>query len=386
MYAVVDLVTTGAGLGVVEVAVVRADRLGRVVDEWCRPVGEDFGALAGFLVALMRGRTVVAHNLAARGLALGAEFGRLGVSVPLDGLCTMQLARYFLPAAGRSLDACRIAAGLSPHRVTGALPDARAAADLLAVYLRTTGTPPPWLPLIDDAALAPWPEIGWPEIGWPEIGWPQIGGGAQSSPRCTANEQPRTVRTRLIERLPRAPEPSADAYLELLDRSLLDRRTHLDPAELRALARDLGVADAEALHRRYLDDLAAIGRDLDPIGAARAELTEIAHLLALPDEWVETAISQATADRSDSWRLRPGDTVVFAGMLTPSRDRWLSEARDAGLVVGNAVTRKTRLLVTADPGARTGNAEKARRYQVPIVHPAAYREIRRRAGPRNSRF
>jgi DNA polymerase-3 subunit epsilon len=100
------------------------------------------------------------------------------------------------------------------------------------------------------------------------------------------------------------------------------------------------------------------------------------------------AIDQAAKDSSDGWRLQPGDTVVFAGSLTPSRDRWLSEARDAGLVVGNAVTRKTRLLVTGDPEARTGNAEKARRYQVPIVHPAAYREILRRAGPlrRNSRF
>jgi DNA polymerase-3 subunit epsilon len=372
MYAVFDLVTAGVGLGIVEIAVVRADRLGRVVDEWCRPVGEDFASLAGQLVPLLRGRTVVAHNLAARGLALADEFERLGVTAPLDGLCTMQLARYFLPGAGRSLDACRIAAGLSPHRVTGALPDARAAVDLLAVYLRTTGTPPPWLPILDEAARAWWPDLP--------------PGDSPTSATCAATEQARTLRTRLIERLSRAPEPSADAYLELLDRSLLDRRTHLDQGELRALARRLGVPDLEALHRRYLGELAAIGRDLDPLGVARPDLTEIATLLALPDETLETAISQASTDRSDSWRLRAGDTVVFAGLLTPSRDRWLSEARDAGLVVGNAVTRRTRLLVTADPQARTGNAEKARRYQVPIVHPAAYREILRRAGPRNSRF
>jgi DNA polymerase III subunit epsilon len=371
MYAVVDLVTAGVGLGVVEVAVVRTDRLGRVVDEWCRAAGEEFGPLAGQLVALLRGRTVVAHNLAARGLALAAEFERLGVTAPLDGLCTMRLARYFLPAAGRGLDACRIAAGLSPHQVTGALPDARAAADLLAVYLRTTGTPPPWLPIVDEAARAPWPPIG---------AEPATGG------TCTMTEQARDLRTRLIERLSRAPEPAVDAYLELLDRALLDRRTHLDPVELRAVARRLGVPDIEELHRRYLADLATIGRDLDPVTAARADLTVIAQLLALPDESLETAISQASTDRSDAWRLRPGDTVVFAGTLAPSRDRWLSEARDAGLVVGNAVTRRTRLLVTADPESRTGNAEKARRYQVPIVHPAAYREILRRAGPRNSRF
>jgi DNA polymerase III subunit epsilon len=375
MYAVVDLVTAGVGLGVVEIAVVRADQLGRVVDEWCRPVGEDFASPAGHLVALLRGRTVVAHNLAARALALADEFARLGVTAPLQGLCTMQLARYFLPAAGRGLDACRIAAGLPPHRVTGALPDARAAADLLAVYLRTTGTPPPWLPILDEAAGAMWPHI---PAGRPEM----------SQAAGEAIEQQRTRRTRLIERLPRAPQPSADAYLELLDRSLLDRRTHLDHDELRAVARRLGVADIEAVHRRYLTDLAAIARDLDPVGIARDDLTEIAGLLALPDAEVNKAIDRASAEPADAWRLKAGDTVVFAGTLAPSRDRWLSEARDAGLVVGNAVTRRTRLLITADPEARTGNAEKARRYEVPIVHPAAYREILRRAGPlhRNSRF
>jgi DNA polymerase-3 subunit epsilon len=375
MYAVIDLVTAGVGFGVVEIAVVRADRLGRVVDEWCRPVGGDFASVAGSLVALLRGRTVVAHNLAARALALADEFARLGAAAPLDGLCTMRLARYFLPAASRGLDACRIAAGLPPHRITGALPDARAAADLLAVYLRTTGTPPPWLPAVDEAASAVWPEFPPPKSEMPG--------------RSSATERPRTLRTRLIERLPRAAQPADDAYLELLDRALLDRRTDLDPGELRAVARRLGVADIEALHRRYLAVLAVIGRDLDPGDAARPDLTEIAHLLALPGDSVDYAINQAAADPGDRWRrLQPGDTVVFGGTLAPSRDRWLSEARAAGLVVGNAVTRKTRLLVTADPEARTGNAEKARRYQVPIVHPAAYREILRRAGPlrRNSRF
>jgi DNA polymerase-3 subunit epsilon len=369
MYAVFDLVTAGVGLGVTEIAVVRADRLGRVVDQWCRPVRDGFATVAGDLVALLRGHTVVAHNLAARALALSAEFD---VALPLEGLCTMRLARYFLPTASRGLDACRIAAGLPSHRVSGALPDARAAADLLASYLRTTGQPPPWLPVLDEAASARWPAT----ISHNKVG----------TTDGTTWERERTLRTRLIERLPRAAEPRVDAYLELLDRALLDRRPAPAAGELRVVAGRLGNADLEALHRGYLADLAAIGRDLDPLDAARSELIEVAGLLGMPAEDVETAMIQKA--EGEPWRLEAGDTVVFAGLLTPSRDRWLREARDAGLVVGNAVTRKTRLLVTADPEARTGNAEKARRYQVPIVHPTAYREILRRAGPRhrNSRF
>jgi DNA polymerase-3 subunit epsilon len=91
-----------------------------------------FADLAGEVAALLAGRTVVAHNLAFDAPFLAAEFDRVGLTVPLAGdrrLCTMRLARHFLPVAGRSLEACRAAAGLPPHRAHSAPHDARAAAD-----------------------------------------------------------------------------------------------------------------------------------------------------------------------------------------------------------------------------------------------------------------
>lgn len=47
----------------------------------------------------------------------------------------------------------------------------------------------------------------------------------------------------------------------------------------------------------------------------------------------------------------------------------------AGLKVGDNVTKKTKLLVAADPDSMSGKAEKARRYGIPIVHPTAYQHM-----------
>jgi DNA polymerase-3 subunit epsilon len=70
--------------------------------------------------------------------------------------------------------------------------------------------------------------------------------------------------------------------------------------------------------------------------------------------------------------LRPGDLIVFTGAMTPPREDWQREAAAAGLTVGENVTKKTRLLVAADPDSMSGKAKKARQLQIPIVHPTAY--------------
>jgi DNA polymerase III subunit epsilon len=61
--------------------------------------------------------------------------------------------------------------------------------------------------------------------------------------------------------------------------------------------------------------------------------------------------------------------------MTPPREEWQRLAAAAGLAVGDAVTKKTRLVVPADPDSMSGKAKKARQYRIPVVHPAAYQEI-----------
>ncbi|GAA4572716.1 hypothetical protein GCM10023176_36220 [Micromonospora coerulea] len=71
----------------------------------------------------------------------------------------------------------------------------------------------------------------------------------------------------------------------------------------------------------------------------------------------------------------PGDTVVFTGAMEPPRWEWEEQARAAALQVGNTVTKKTRLLVAADPDTMSGKAKNAHQYAIPLVHPTAYQKL-----------
>lgn len=157
----VDVETTGfAARGsdrIVEVAVVQLDSAGRVTGEWCTLLnpGRDLGPqhvhriraadvwhaptfadAAGAVAARLAGRVVVAHNLSFDARFLTAEFARVGVDLPVNGLCTMRLAARYLPErVGRSLRACCEAAGVVLESAHSALHDARATARLFAHYV-----------------------------------------------------------------------------------------------------------------------------------------------------------------------------------------------------------------------------------------------------------
>ena len=394
MYAVIDVETTGLRASrhdrIIEIGVVHLDDDGRVQDEWCSLVNPDrdlgpqhihgisaaeagraprFAQLAGRVATLLRGRTLVAHNLAFDALFLLAEFRQLGLTVPADaryGLCTMQLAPHFLPSAGRSLLDCRRAAGLPVHRAHSALHDADAAAGLLAHYLTITGAPPPWTPVLDRSRSLPWPVLPATPV-------------APVQRRSAGFREPHFL-TRLADRLPRQQEPRADAYLDLLDQALLDRLIAAAEADgLVTVAAALGLsrADVRCLHRRYLTGLAGVSlADGVLTTSERHDLDGISALLGLPASAVEKALADAatTAARADRqfWQLRRGDTVVFTGTTNPPRDQLQAAAEAAGLVVGDTVTKRTRLLVAADPDSMSGKAKKARQYAVPVVHPRAY--------------
>lgn len=401
-YAVLDVETTGLHPGyhhrVVEIAVVRLDTRGSVVDEWCTLVNPDrdlgpqhlhgiraaevrhapaFADIAGDLAARLAGRVLVAHNFSFDARFLQAEYARLGVELPfpdMPALCTMRLADHFLHAPARSLAACCEAAGVPQGEAHSALDDAWAAAGLMTRYLDLGGTPEPWHETIRDAAAWPWPDFPVP-----------------ATPEGRAVREVREVRevrrgqvhheagqgthflARLVGHLPRVAQPSrADDYLDVLDRALLDR--HVSAAEQEALldtARGLGLGPAEVvdLHRGYLGALAeAAWADGLVTDAEAADLKLVATLLGLGGEDVAAVFEQARAARPDaSFRLEPGHVVVFTGQMDEPREVWEERARAAGLVVGANLTKKTRLLVAADPDSLSGKAKKARGYGVPIV-------------------
>ncbi|HEX3790003.1 MAG TPA: exonuclease domain-containing protein [Pseudonocardiaceae bacterium] len=396
-FAVVDVETTGFLAGrndrIVEIAVVELDHTGETVREWCtlvnpkRDLGPQqihlissaeildaptFADIAGDVAEHLAGSVLVAHNLAFDSRFLDAEFGRFGSAPALTaapGLCTMRLSSQFLTTSRRTLESCCAAAGVPLTNAHSALHDARAAAGLLRYFRTASRQSRPWPELIGQAESWRWPVLPAPS--------------GRVTTRHETRQQPVHFLARLVDQLPRVTDPpEADSYLAVLDNALLDRHLSVsEQNELVEVATELGLsrADVVPLHRSYLLALArAAWADHVVTDDERADLRLVARLLGLDRSEVERALadgrSPATepAVRAGGFQLRAGDPVVFTGATKQPREAWETQARSVGLVVGGGVTKKTRLVVAADPDSLSGKAAKARTYRIPIVTEDAF--------------
>ena len=343
VYAVIDVETTGLRPSwhdrIAEIAVVQVDPTGRVEGSWAtlvnpkRDLGPQhihgitaaearraptFDQIAGHLTRLLCGRTLVAHNLAFDAMFLTAEYRRLGSEIPVHhdaGLCTMGLAAHYLPS-GRSLADCCLIAGITPTNAHSAVGDAQAAASLLACYLNRVGQPPPWARTLSAARTAAWPDLPVLPVN------------------CVTREHPGQTPvhflSRLVARLPRVDHPRADAYLDLLDRVLIDRVISTTEADaLLAFASRLGLGRLEVsdLHQRYLEDLAvATLEDGKVTDDEHQDLVQVAALLGLGTCELDLALNAArTAGRSarpryGQFALAPGDVIVLTGTFSQPKE------------------------------------------------------------------
>ena len=397
-YAVIDIETTGLSPAhnhrIMEVAVILVDDVGNRVYEWdtllnpVRDVGATsihgltaadvysaptFDQIGPGLASLLKGRVLVAHNLAFDAPFLAAEFARVGYVVELGGatgLCTMRLASHYLPAGSRTLEACCNGIGYSIGAAHTALEDARATAHLLAYYIgQEKDFAGYWVNEIVAAQALTWPVM----------------------PQTTATRVPRQsvhgrkdkhFLTRLESRAPSRAPIKADEYLAVLQRVLLDRRIgHHEADELVAVAKtmDLSREDAGAIHQMYLAGLARLAiEDGILTSSGLLDLKLVATLLGLPADSVHSAI-EAASGRQDQdcavehFELKVGDTVVFTGEAPGiSRVELERKARAVGLRVTGGVSRKTTILVAADPDSLSSKARKARSLGIPIVDYPAY--------------
>jgi DNA polymerase III subunit epsilon len=285
-FAVIDVETTGfspaAGDRVVEIAIARVDAQGRIQDEYATLVnpGRDvgpvfvhgisnsevldaptFAEIAGELLARMDGAVVVAHNASFEERFLAAEFGRMGVALPLNpALCSLWLARRTMRTPNHKLTTLARAAGLSTVDAHTALADVRTVAALLPQMLATYGEPPRYL-----TGLRPMPVLD-----------------RNAGPKSRAVELRRGTDgwlASMIARLPAAAEArEADAqrYLDALTLALADGR--IVGGEAQQLARlagsaGLGAAQVEELHRRVLEHLRAA--TLQDVILTTAELRQL---------------------------------------------------------------------------------------------------------------
>lgn len=131
-----------------------------------------FAGIAGRLLALLRGRVLVGHNVGCDRAFLAAEYARIGIRLPsVPELCTMRMAaeraeRSAGDAYGLSLRACARALGLGGEVPHTALGDARTAAALFGHFVAETDTVGGG-PAADALAerLSQAAEVCWPEAG-----------------------------------------------------------------------------------------------------------------------------------------------------------------------------------------------------------------------------
>ncbi|GAB1817663.1 exonuclease domain-containing protein [Herbidospora sp. RD11066] len=392
-YAVIDVETTGLRPSwqdrVVEIGVVHLATNGDITGEWTtlvnpqRDLGPQhihgitsadirhaptFADVSGTLMALLRDRVPVAHNLRFDWDFLRSEFERSGALLPYaEGVCTMRESAHHLPGPPRTLAGCCEMAGIPLANHHEALADAHAAAGLLRHFLRSGG--------------GPWTAD--PALTWPDL----LEYDAPLARRGVAAERNVHFLGRLVDRLPRpVAREEADTYLALLDRALLDHRISASEADSLvdlATRLDLSRGDLDRLHNDYLSALAAAALADGVVTAdERGELDRVADLLHLPRARVDVLLaSTATpAEVRERFRLRPGDLVVFTGEMDEGREYWEDRAREAAMVPHGNITKKVRLLVAADPDSLSGKARKARAYGIPIVTPEAFERIIRAGG------
>ena len=388
-YAVVDVETTGLSPSyhhkVVEIAVVQLDQSGVVEREWTTLVnpGRDVGArhihgitaeevlhaptfadLTGYLGDLLQGRVFVAHNASFDLRFIEAEFDAAGLDVDIDQtncLCTMSLASQFLPSTSRRLEICCEAAGVVHQDAHSALGDARATAALFSYYLARVTPPPPWSasPIV---------------VSTP--GRHRAPNLVQAVLRGTARQRMHWM-TGLADRLPAGDDPKIESYLALLDSALLDRYLAvteedalLESASYLGLDRDKIIS----IHRSYLQAVAcAAWEDRVFTDDELADLHALAPVLGLAVQDVVDAIAVAKTTSApvgnvNGFQLVAGDIIVLTGDMRRPRDEWSARLEIAGYVAAETVTKKTKVLVAADPDSQSGKARTARRYGLPIIN------------------
>jgi DNA polymerase III epsilon subunit-like protein len=167
-YAVIDFETTGvspkSGDRIIEVAIIRVDSDGRILDEYStllNPEGRDTGPVhvhrirngdvrdaprfcdaTADILARLEGAVVVAHNASFEQRFLDAELARLRLGLgAVPALCSLWLARRTLALPNYKLQTIALAARLSVADGHTALGDVRTVAALLPGMLNALEAP-----------------------------------------------------------------------------------------------------------------------------------------------------------------------------------------------------------------------------------------------------
>ena len=398
-YVIVDTETTGLlnSDRVVEIAMIRVDSKGKVLDEFVTLVnplravtGGDihglsdsdvkhaptFKHISGDVMSLLRSAVFVAHNAAFDLRMIKNEFARVGVDLPtIPVICTISIAKLAFGALPqRKLGSVCKFLDIELQNAHSAYADAQATAEILVRSIAE----------IKNGRLF---DIIWQ--GTYAETWPD---SERSGLKLTRQEaiakkrEDRSYLQRLTERLPVVGKepPEFDQYYHTLDRVLADRL--LDAKEALTLietAADLGISKVQLVqgHRNYFERLVDTALADGVISNAEAsDLAVVGDILGIPSQEQIQLIEAGRKRGKQSYSANPhstdlkGQSVCFTGECKCalggeklSRDRAQQLAVQRGLIVKNSVSKKLNILVVADPESMSGKATKARDLGIRII-------------------
>jgi DNA polymerase III epsilon subunit-like protein len=316
-FAVIDVETTGFSPGkgdrVIEIAIARVDRNGRIEDEFAsllNPEGRDtgavfvhgisndsvrhaplFGDLAPDILARLEGTVVVAHNAAFEERFLAAELARIGLdTAPVPALCSLWLGQQTFDTPNHKLGTLAEHAGIPLVDAHAALGDVRATAALLPQMLER------YRPAIE-YSHGPLSGLFAPH----ELGLVSPMTRASSLRKGTDGWM-----SSLLSRLPISTADVSDAaaneYLDVLSQVLEDGKIVGDEAKLLAKAAGRGGMGAEqvrSLNERFLEMMreAAFSDQILTVEELSV-LKRAAAILAAPD-YFEDLTPNVPAGRSE---------------------------------------------------------------------------------------
>lgn len=398
-FAIVDTETTGIYQNrdrVIEVAIIHCDSDGTVEDEYVTLINPNrdlgptnihgikagdvknapaFTEIAGDILARLDGRVIVGHNIQFDLGMLSYEFDRIETELPQPPtICTMRLAYTFGPSSRKLKDCCSHF-GIDHNHQHSALDDAAVTRQLFMRYLE----------MATAKGVSSVAQLEGFKAGVSSHLWPQLPCSGRTVRRSSSTEkQIHPFLSTLLMKLPEADKADIALYCSLLDRALEDRR--LDENEISELTRvavEGGLSQYEVLtaHREYLHGVIETAFQDNVLSAAeRSDIDLVASLLGFEPDFVTDSIKMVTESPQ---RVQPNEkagnqlanrTVCFTGTITCtiggapiSRAQAEEFARQKGLVPVTGVSKKTDILVVADPDTLSGKAKKAHDYGTRII-------------------
>lgn len=355
-----------------------------------------FAEVAPTIVEQFAGRVIVGHNVLFDVRFLSAELEREGYWAPeYVTVDTLHVAKQLLqnehPASyklhdlatclGFSIKDVMQRTGFGDRPEHSALGDAMVTAQLLSVMMQMSSRSNFWYDHLNRAQSVVWPEV--------------VPVSFEAKPRCELRTQSVTTPTNSVSDVFRAlggqvPQKVSTAeYSRLLDDALRDRV--LEPHEIDALvesARFLAIDNVTlgSLHRGYFDQVVREAwADGKLTEIERTDIRNLASLLGIDDDSLGEALQEVattkhheTVDRevrpagagalvSPRLAIAPNSLVVLTGEM--SRERFVIEAEivSLGFAIGRNVTKKTALVLAADPYTQSGKAKKARDYGIQVL-------------------